>query len=150
MLRTVVVTALLVGTLHHITYGQEPYNYATRWQAWSPNSQAAYVEGLADGIVEAYLTLASVWLPAGEFGRVPPTARVERGRHKLFPWTTISQLAQVVTALYEDPANAYVKTRRVVFIARDRLGGKNVEADLMEARQEAMKKCEMNKSMTLQ
>ena len=43
-------------------------------------------------------------------------------------------LAEVILSLYEDPANSYIPFSDMVSIAQDKLNGKAVEEDLIQAR----------------
>jgi hypothetical protein len=60
--------------------------------------------------------------------------RRERLRLKTFTFYKNSALLDVMTSLYSDPANTYIGYAYMIYIARDKLAGKDIEALLRNAR----------------
>jgi hypothetical protein len=75
---------------------------------------------------------------SGQPFRTPETARVERVRQKYSSAMWSFEFPAVMTDLYRDPANACVALVDMVYIARDRLEGKDVEKSLGDARRRAL------------
>ena len=103
----------------------ELVNYGREWNAWSNGSRSIYLEGFVDGQSHTYLLLQNDL----------PAERREPLRLQTFTFYESSALRDVMTSLYSDPANTYVSYDSMVYIARDKLGGKDVEAALRNARQ---------------
>jgi hypothetical protein len=101
-----------------------PFKYGTRWLQWDEHERDIYLEGFVDG--------GSVYF---EFMLRQP----ERVRKEVFSKTTVMYnsdvLSPVVTSLYKDPANVFIRYDSMVFIARDKIAGKDVEPLLRKARQ---------------
>ena len=100
------------------------FNYGRRWNAWSPSSRSIYLEGFKDGQSRTYF---AVWNDL-------PQARREPIRLATFTLYDADALNDVMTSLYADPANTYVQSDDMVYIARDKLSGKDIEPVLRSAR----------------
>ena len=115
-----------------------PYNYANLWMVWSATSREAYIDGVTDGIAEAYF-LTTV--------TKPESPKLVKFREKLFVRDTRGQIADVITDLYKDPANAYIQSLKMFFIARDKIEGKDISMEIMEARKSAIENHKLNEKM---
>jgi hypothetical protein len=105
--------------------GYELVNYGREWNAWSNGSPSIYLEGFVDGQSHTYLLLQND----------VPAERREPLRLQTFTFYDHTVIRDVMTSLYADPANTYVGFDRMVYIARDKLAGKDIEATLRDARQ---------------
>jgi len=105
--------------------GYELVNYGREWNAWSNGSRSIYLEGFVDGQSHTYLLLQNDL----------PTERREPLRLQTFTFYESGALRDVMTSLYSDPANTYIAYDSMVYIARDKLGGKDIEVALRNARQ---------------
>jgi hypothetical protein len=105
--------------------GFELINYGRKWNAWSNGSRSVYLEGFVDGQSHTYVLLQDDL----------PAQRREPLRLQTFTFYENGTLRDVITSLYSDPANAYVTHSSMVYIARDKLGGKDIEVMLRNARQ---------------
>lgn len=105
--------------------GEELVNFGRQWNAWSNESRSTYLEGFVDGQSNTYFL---VWNDL-------PSDRREALRLRTFTFYEEGVLRDVMTSLYSDPANSYVSYSSMVYIARDKIGGKDIEAALMSARQ---------------
>jgi hypothetical protein len=63
------------------------------------------------------------------------SARREQVRLATFTFYDEPALANVMTDLYRDPANTYIEYGAMVYVARDKLSGREVESRLRQARQ---------------
>ena len=103
--------------------GFEPINSARSWKSWNSFERVLYLRGFVDGSSRVLLHFR----PADE--KAIQTAQAAALRYDF------SQIRDVMTNLYSDPANAYIGLGAMVFIARDKLDGKNAEVLLTRARQ---------------
>lgn len=134
---TLVVLLLWIATTGH-SEAQEPFNYAELWGSWGSVGREAYLEGVVDGTFNAWMAAGEAWLGLGELYKSPEVEKVRIVREKIFVREQRPQIPAVMTSLYRDPANAYVALIDMVFIARDKLEGKDVERALDNARKRAL------------
>ena len=104
--------------------GYELVNYGREWSVWSNGSRSIYLEGFVDGQSHTYLLLQND----------VPAERREPLRLRTFTFYDSTVIRDVMTSLYADPANTYVAFDSMVYIARDKLAGKEIEAALRDAR----------------
>jgi hypothetical protein len=105
---------------------KELYNFGRRWNMLSNLSRSIYLDGFIDGQSSTYSAVLS---------DLPPNRR-EPLRLQTFTFYESDALRDVMTSLYGDPANTYIRHDSMVYIARDKLSGKDVEPALRRARQE--------------
>lgn len=109
-------------------------NFGRRWQSWSEGMRLLYIDAFRDGQSETYLAFdESLHLPA------EPR---ERLRKALFLFYDSDVLGPVMTDLYKAPANTFISLSAMIYIARDKLSGEDVEPNLRYARQ---RKCEFTR-----
>lgn len=63
-----------------------------------------------------------------------PPNRQEALRLETFTFYETDALRDVMTSLYSDPANTYISFGSMIYVARDKLSGKDVEPILRKAR----------------
>lgn len=100
-------------------------NYGAQWSSWSSPSRSIWTQGFVDGQSSTYLALLTDL----------PEARRDALRLKTFTFYDSDALRDVMTSLYADPANTYIRFDAMVYIARDKLSGKDVEPTLRTARE---------------
>ena len=105
--------------------GYEPTNSAKLWKSWNSSDRLFYLWGFEDGGSQVVLHFLGPW-----DDHIKKTMQATALRYDL------SQIGDVMTSLYSDPANAYISLSAMVFIARDKLDGKNAEQMLTTARQD--------------
>jgi len=107
-----------------ITGTMELFKYGNQWLQWNELERHIYLLGFVDG--------GSVYF---DFVFRQP----ERVRNELFEANAVKYdndvLSPVITSLYRDPANVYIRYDSMVLIARDKIAGKDVEPRLRMARQ---------------
>jgi hypothetical protein len=118
------ITLAVVSATDMPAQNDGPFNYGRRWNAWSLLSRSIYLEGFRDGQSHAYFALVDDL----------PQARRESIRLATFTFYDADALGSVMTSLYADPANTYIQHDDMVYIARDKLSGKDVELALRSAR----------------
>lgn len=104
--------------------GQELFNYGRQWNSWSNGSRSIYLEGFVDGQSNTYQLLVNDL----------PAVRREPLRLQTFTFYDRDVLRDVMTSLYSDPANTYIRYNSMVYIARDKLNGNDTEPRLKLAR----------------
>ena len=117
----------------------EMFNYGKHWLQIPPVARFAYIDGFVDGGNCAYHAAVSEWLPRGELGNNPESEKVAKVRKKTLIMLTPNAIIPVMTDLYKDPANAFIRTRDILFLARDKLLGEKIDDRLVSARREAVK-----------
>jgi hypothetical protein len=100
--------------------GFEPTNSAKLWKSWPSSDRLFYLWGFQDGS-------SSVAFDSLEHAK--------ENAQKIALRYDLSQIRDVMTRLYSDPANAYINLSSMVFIARDILDGKKSEELLTKARE---------------
>ena len=128
------------------SFSEEPTNYAEVWESMNVVARQAYVIGVIDGIAEAYYT-TMINLAPEKLSEKPESAEVKKVKEKLFVRYTRSQLREVMTDLYRDPANSYIITVDIFFLARDKIEGKDITLAIREARKRAISTHQLNDGM---
>lgn len=108
----------------NISAQDELVNYGRDWNRWSNAARSIYLDGFIDGQSKTYFALRA---------DLPPH-RQEPLRNETFTFYGNEALRDVMTSLYSDPANTYVSFGSMIYVARDKLSGKDVEPMLREAR----------------
>ena len=106
--------------------GQELFNFGRQWNAWSNGSRSIYLDGFVEGQSDTYLLLE----------KDLPKERREPLKLETFTFYDSDALRDVMTSLYSDPANTYIRYGPMVYIARDKLAGKDIEPRLRLARRQ--------------
>ena len=103
-------------------------NYGAKWSAWSMAERLAYFDGLIAGGSRMFL--------AATFNFTEMAAEQRECLRQTFAVMYDSAiLIAVVNDLYNDPANTFISNSAMVFIARDKLDGKDIEMRLRSARE---------------
>ncbi len=116
----------------------EMFSYGKYWSLLPPLARSAYLDGVMDGSGYAYFEAAAEWLPSGELTKKPEPASVVKVRKKVFLMVNRDSIIEVMTDLYRDPANTFIDTKDILFIARDKLLGKSIDDRLVSARKQAV------------
>jgi len=124
MLILVAILAACFATGHPAPQ-DDLFNFGRQWKAWSNESRLIYLEGFVDGQSNTYLALS------GDL----PKERRESLRLQVFTFYDADALRDVMSSLYADPANTFIRHDSMVYIARDKLSGKDIEQALLRARE---------------
>jgi len=139
--RKIILVCILLTTLLFIPskpYAGERYNYGKIWKSWTNYTRYVFLWGFQEGINSAYFKSAKGWLEEREFFTKPETLKVKKVRESVFLFFDIESIRDVVTDLYQDPANTYIPFDKIVYIARDKLKGESIEEPLMKTRKETL------------
>ncbi len=140
-IRLLLTTSLIVVfVVPQVGYAQsaEPYNHAAVWRAWDFAARNSYVRGVIDGAINVYIAAAEEWLAPGEFLKTPKLRKVTLVERRVFVGEVESRIPAVITDLYGDPANVYIAMVDMVYLARDKLEGQNIDPLLAAARKRAI------------
>ena len=113
--------------------GFELFDAGQSWNSWSQRDRLIYLEGFVDGQSNTYRILSPDL----------PTDRQTALTQRTFTFYKKGPLADVMNSLYSDPANTYISPSSMVYVARDKLAGKQIGGLLRDARQ---KDCSFTKS----
>jgi len=114
-----------VSSAQDIPHAADRINFGQEWKDWTRPIRLIYLSAYMDGESDTYQK-AVFDLPA---------AKREPFRLATALFFDVGAIADVMTDLYKDPANTFVRTGAMVYIARDKLSGKDVEAMLRYSRE---------------
>ncbi len=138
-------------TLPHSLFADELFDYGRYWANLPAPSRTLYIEGVAEGAARAYLAAQAMWLPFSEVMQKPESARIASVRKQVFLMiSNNNQIAAVMLDLYRDPANTFIDNLSMLYIARDKLLGENIENQLTAARKQAIDRHNLNETMRQQ
>jgi hypothetical protein len=119
-----ILTLTFLGATDTTAQNGGPFNYGRQWNGWSPLSRSIYVLGFQSGQSRTYFAVRP---------DLPPS-RLEPLRLETFTLFDGDAVSNVMASLYSDPANTYVQDDDMIYIARDKLSGKDIEPMLWSAR----------------
>jgi hypothetical protein len=111
---------------HSSQIPHELFNYGRQWNVWSDTARLTYLEGFVDGQSSTYATVEADL----------PASRREAIKIQTFTFYASSSLRDVMTSIYSDPANTYIRYDSVLYLSRDKLNGKDIEPMLLRAREQ--------------
>lgn len=132
MNKIISVILLLVCMVSVVAAG-EAFDYAARWKAWDASSRAAYVAGVTEAIPIAFFTtkgsLTKKLSPKEEL-QILDTLKFASPIEK-------KKIIEVMTDIYQNPANSYIETAKIFIFAQDKIEGKDISKALEDAREQA-------------
>ena len=112
----------------------EPYNWSVLWASWNNVTRQAYISGFEHGVAKGFFEVVLA-LPETKCKNI----NLSKAMGELhFGHTETTQLPYVITDLYKDPANAFIETADMIFLAIDKIEGKDITNGLMQARAKAI------------
>lgn len=133
-----IIVVTLILAIASVSAAWQQSNEAQIWNAWTNPVKDTYLKGFQEGAVVAYFKAGESWLQPGELSQKPETNKVKKARESIFLLLDIEVIRDVMSNLYEDPANQYVQIFDMVYIARDKLRGENIDEALRKARKNAL------------
>ena len=127
---------------------KEPYNYGKIWNSWSDYTRSIYIMGLKDGLQDQiYFSFISRLIIEeknvfDKYLKDSEVVKTEEARNKTlsdFIRFDDEVIRNVMTDLYEDPANTYISFYDMGGIAYRKLKGESIESLLRESREEALR-----------
>jgi len=118
----------LISSNQTISLSQTPYNYGKMWESWPSIAQITYIEGFISGVLDGvykYRFYKTCPNSESEYPKLP-----EKISEQLISTSEIEGIWKVVSDLYKDPANAYIDIDNMIYLAHDKLRGKDIEKDL--------------------
>jgi hypothetical protein len=132
-MRTALIFIILLTGIAGVAIADEPYDYAARWRAWDANSRAAYVSGVLDGIGAASIT-------AFQMLKNQPSLDEQLQIWKALEFGSgieSKKIVEVISSIYQDPANSYITTENLVVLAQRKIQGENISKSLEDKRKAA-------------
>lgn len=124
-----VLAVLMIASLLQFGSSQDSrdkyFNYGRLWKSWSDSVRSVYLEGFIDGHSDTFFKM-SFSIPAD---------KREQLKKATFTFYEDDVLRDVISDLYKDPANSFITFSAMVYIARDRLDGNDIEERLKHSRQ---------------
>jgi len=111
-----------------ISLSQTPYNYGKMWKSWSSQVQFIYIKGFIDGVISGVYKYHIYDTCTNNEGKLPELPEIIS--EQLISMSELEGIHNVVSDLYKDPANSYIGLENMIYIARDKLRGKDIEKDL--------------------
>ena len=142
-----IIVCCLLFLLEIFCTAKEPYNYGKIWNSWSDHMRSVYIMGLKDGLQKQISFPFIAELKRKEknvFDKYLKDSEVvkteEAGNKTLSDFIMFDDEAirNVMTDLYEDPANTYISFYDMGGIAYRELKGESIESLLREAREKAL------------
>lgn len=109
--------------------GFERMNYGRQWNSWSNGVRQIWIQGFVEGQSDTFLKIRDTLHASGA------EKPWEDLKNATFVFYDYDALCDVMTNLYADAANTYIRYGATIYIARDKLSGKDVEPALRNARQ---------------
>jgi hypothetical protein len=104
--------------------GYKQFNHGREWNSWSNEFRSIYLAGFIDGGGSTFREVLT---------DLPPERR-EPLRLQTATLFEADAIRDVMTSLYSDPANTYIPYDSMVYIARDKLSGKDIEQTVRNRR----------------
>jgi hypothetical protein len=104
---------------------QKRVDFGTEWRSWTNTLRTIYLDGFMSGQSSTFLAVYNDL----------PVDRREVIRKATFLFYDIPAIAAVMTDLYKDPANTFIRHGAMVYIARDKLSGRDAEPMLRYSRE---------------
>lgn len=126
-------TIFLLAGIVSIARADGPFDYAARWKAWDVYTRTAYVAGVTEAISVAFFTTK------GNLTKKPSLQEEFRIMDILKFGSAIEKkkVIEVMTDIYQDPANSYIDTVKIFVLAHDKIEGKDISKSLEDARRQA-------------
>ena len=126
-------TILLLVGIVSIASADEPFDYAARWKAWDVYTRTAYMIGVDEGISTAFFTTI------GNLTKEPSPKEQVLIMEILKFGSAIERkkIIEVMTDIYQDPANSYIETTKIFILAQEKIEGKDISKSLEDARRQA-------------
>ena len=119
------VTFFFLGAAAISAQDKQRFDYGAQWKSWTEDSRAAWVIGFVAGQDSTFVVVRP---------DLPPKVR-EPLRLKTSTLYDENAVRDAITTLYDDPANTYIRCNVMIYIARDKLAGKDIGRILKTARE---------------
>jgi hypothetical protein len=109
---------------------------ADLWMDGSKSEHYAFILGYMDGFISGYASAIPDFVDPANYNK-PLTDGLSYVRVLELGRDQLTQLADVMTDLYRDPANHNIPAARLIWIAHDKIAGRDVTRALERARADA-------------
>lgn len=126
-----IILWLLVGMVN-IAVADEPFDYASRWNAWDVYTKTAYVIGVKEGISTAFFTFTGNLTKKTS----PKEELLIMNILNLGSVIERKKIIEVMTDIYKDPANSYIETTQIFLFAQEKIKGQDISKSLENKRRQ--------------
>lgn len=148
--KNIIITIAIIF-IPQFSYSNSPVDYNIIWQSWDNKAQLTYLLGLSDGIQRGRtITLNSLtpnWLSELSNPKIKQAVTQDFLLLSLYEIDKVIKIRDIITNLYQDPANSYIPPLEMAFIAQDKLQGRDIQARLREERKKAIEMQDMLDTM---
>ncbi len=131
----IIVFLLLCPSL--VLAEQERPTFSKHWQSFTINEKNLYLRAHNVGEINIFIAVKALMPEPLDKSLSDKLWQLYTEMHINFDVIGVTVLSNVVSELYNDPANAYVAIGEMARIARDKIQGKSVDDKLLKARREA-------------
>jgi len=132
-MKTTFATILLLAVSVTAAFAEEGYDYSARWKAWDTYTRIVYIIGMEEGITMAY------FMTIGNLSKKPSSKEQDNILHilKFDSSIKVDKIVEVMTDIYQNPANSYIDTVKVFMLAQDKIEGNDISKRLEDERRKA-------------
>lgn len=115
----------------------EMFDFGKDWQSLSKNEKQSYMMGFKNGTTQTISMITDEIATTQSRGNKIPKSLITKIRQIRIS-NDNAKIIEVISNLYNDPANSYIWYADMVLIANDSINGKDVKQSLLKARKVAV------------
>lgn len=138
-MKTRILFLIVFLTIPDVVLAEGPTNWSMFWKSFTIGERISYLDGYAEGVLQGYwetLGIVVSDLTKDKLKSDRTTQAIQLAK-EIYLDIDMTVLSVVISDLYDDPANSYVETGDMAYIARDKIQGKPIEDRLLGARRKA-------------
>ena len=129
---TLIVILLLLIPLIVRAEEHKAFKYGEAWLALASEAKFMFLEGYSEGVIQGIADAHKVI--TRKDGMDMKVFQKAVNLHNPYYNTDEKVLIDVMTELYKDPANVYIQYDQMIWVAKHKLDGHTIEAELTNAR----------------
>jgi len=140
-MKRIAIYIVLLTCFGTTTLAAEGYDYSARWKAWDINIQRSYIIGVKEGIEVGYFTtIGNLSKDASPNDEIKIMNILKYGSS-----IDTNKIIEVMSDMYNDPANSYINNVKMFVLAQDKIEGKDISKLLEVEREKAYNFIKLNK-----
>lgn len=124
-------------TYPSLALAEGPPNFANFWTSMNAHEQTFYLEGYSQGVLYGIFEMAVIYNNEEDREKTEKERQLIKKIYLRDNSIDMKVLSKVITDLYSDPANSYIETNEMIFLAKDKLQGQPIDEKLIRARKYA-------------
>lgn len=124
----------LIIDVNNLIVAQDRFNYGDVWKRWDNYTRYVFIWGFQDGGSSTHLIAGKYWLNDGDWFKEPELPKVKAVREETALLFDLEVIRDVATELYGDPANSFIPFSRMIFLARNKIRGDDIDESIREER----------------